>query len=124
MNYCLAQTVLPADYVAGTDLVISLALASSASGNANMELGILAVSDGDSYSAAPTYTGYSLFAMTGSYNRVTGTFTITGTNYNPGDCISIVIMRDAVAAADTVSTTVLVAGMAITYTSDKLGADV
>jgi hypothetical protein len=89
-----------------------------------MELGVLPVSDGDSYDQVPTYTGYSLFAITGSYNRVTGTFTITGTNYNPGDCISIVIMRDAVAAADTVSAALLVAGMAITYTSDKLGADV
>jgi len=125
-NYAIAQTVLPLDYVAGTDFEICIAWCSPAtSGNVVWTLGLLGVSDGDSYGQTPAYTSLPASTVPGTaYNRKTDYLTITGTGYLPGDCIPMVLLRQAGSGSDTMTDDALVAGIGVKYISDKLGADV
>lgn len=125
-NYAICQTVLPPDYVAGTDFKIKIAwCASPTTGNVVWTIGILPVSDGDSYDQTPSYQTASAQAVSGtSYGRVTTEITVTGTNFNPGDCLSLVLLRVAGSGSDTLDNDAYVAGIGIEYISDKLGADV
>jgi len=123
--YVIAQTVLPLDYVAGTDFEVCLAWCSNAiTGDVEWQLGIKGVGNDDSYNQTPTYQTPIADTVGGTaYDRVTTSFTISGTGFNPGDCIPLVIMREANVGNDTTSGDAYLAGIGIKYISDKLGAD-
>ena len=125
-QYALVETALPLDYVAGTDIEFCIAWAAAATtGSCAWKLGVLPVSDGDSFNTTPTYTALQNDTPHAtSYGRKTKSITITGTGLNPGDCLSIVILRVASDASDTMTGSAMITSLGIKYISDKLGADV
>ena len=116
---------LPDRYVDGTDFSITFTWTTGGvAGVVRWQTGCAAVSDGDTYSpltgADNWATPQDITVPDTAWKRDTATFTVSGTGFTSGDCVRVVIFRDADNAADTYSGDAYITMVNINYLVDAL----
>lgn len=122
----ITDTAIPLDYEDGTDIEVELWWTTPDTDDANVRwgVGVLAVGDGEAYNGTEAYTvGLSHNPAT-LYYCVVESYTVSGTGFAAGDCISLVVYRDADHVDDTSGGDALLVCAKIKYILNKLGAAV
>ena len=98
------NTMLPSDYVAGSDIKITANLITNATGGAVYYMGLTQPTAGNVLTgAAETEWVTNTLVGVAGYTVIPTVFTFDGTNLLPGDSIAIMIYRDPGAAGDTIN---------------------
>lgn len=118
----LTTLTMPLDYEDGTNIQLIVHwTAVATTGNVRFGIGILPVGTGESYVTAETYqTGLDAAPGT-AYARQDVTLTFTGTGYQSGDDVAIVMYRDADDGTDTMTGDAFVSTIELKYIANKLG---
>jgi len=119
---------LPTDYEAGTQLRVELSVCTtSTSGGADMVVGLQSVSDGDGFDGITGTLEYvdGLFTAPGTaFEKDTIDYVFSGTTFDVGDDVGVVIYRETTNPGDTLTGDMFVSSIKLKYISNNRGENI
>lgn len=126
-SFLLGGIILPKNYVDGTDIEVDILWsADTTSGNVRFNFGLTEVTSGtydlDLANDNVSYAGIANYTAPSSVDEImTTTVTIGGTNFVAGDVTNVVMCREGINAADTMSGNLWVIGFIFKFKINSYG---